>query len=94
MRDLRPGREDTRRRGRLSRGAIEDDLVALRAEIEGFLAEPPERASTLTRRLQAFEELRGKARLYYSVLTVHVKDLEASDHISRLPSLGVFRARS
>ena len=64
--------------GDAARAAIEDDLVALRAEIQGFLAEPPERASTLMRRLQVFEDLRNKARLYHSVLSVHVQDLEAS----------------
>ena len=64
--------------GDAARAAVEDDLVALRAEIERFLAEPPDRASTLMRRLQVFEELRSKARLYHSVLSVQVQDLEAS----------------
>lgn len=64
--------------GDAARSAIEDDLVALRAEIEGFLAEPPERASTLMRRLQAFEELRNRARLCHSALSVCVQDLEGS----------------
>lgn len=64
--------------GDAARSAIEDDLTALRAEIEGFLHTPPERASTLVRRLQTFDELRAKARLYHSVLSVQVDDLEAS----------------
>jgi hypothetical protein len=64
--------------GDAARASIQDDIAALKIEIQGFLAEPPERASTLTRRLQAFEELRNKARLYHSVLAVQVQDLEAS----------------
>lgn len=64
--------------GNAARASIEDDLTALRIEIEGFLHTPPERASTLVRRLQTFEELRSKARLYHSVLSVQVGDLEST----------------
>jgi len=64
--------------GHAARASIEDELQALRTEIEGFLSEPPERASTLTRRLEAFERLRAKARLYQTVLQVQVQDLEVS----------------
>ena len=64
--------------GDAARSAIADDLTVLRAEIEGFLKEPPERPSTLMRRLQTFEELRAKARLYHSVLEVQVSDLETT----------------
>ena len=56
--------------------AIEDELAALKAEVEGFLAQPPERVSTLVRRLDAFEALKSRAELYRSVLQVHVEDLE------------------
>jgi hypothetical protein len=80
--------------GDAARAAIEDDLVALRAEIEGFLAEPPERASTLMRRLQTFEEIRGKARLYHSVLSVQVQDLEASLNELTLSVEGLLQSRA
>jgi hypothetical protein len=56
--------------------AIEDELAALKAEVEGFLSQPPERVSTLVRRLDAFEALKARAELYRSVLQVHVEDLE------------------
>jgi hypothetical protein len=64
--------------GSAARSAIEADLDALREEIQGFLAAPPDRPSTLMRRLQVFEELRAKAQLYQTVLNVQVGDLEAS----------------
>ena len=63
--------------GAAARSALEDDLAVLTAEIEAFLQEPPERASTLTRRLATFDELRAKAHLYHSVLEVQVADLDA-----------------
>jgi hypothetical protein len=56
--------------------AIRDDLQALTEEIEGFVKEPP-RPSTLTRRLQAFDDLRQRAQLYHSILQVQVTDLDA-----------------
>ncbi len=58
--------------------AIEDELAALKAEVEGFVASPPDRPSTLVRRLDAFEELQARANLYREVLQVHVADLEAT----------------
>lgn len=58
--------------------AIEDELAALKAEVEGFLASPPDRPSTLVRRLDAFEGLQARANLYRDVLQVHVADLEAT----------------
>lgn len=54
--------------GDAARSAIEDDLKLLADEIDGFLREPPERSATLMRRLQTFEDLRSRARLYHSVL--------------------------
>jgi hypothetical protein len=80
--------------GDAARAAVEDDLVALRAEIERFLAEPPDRASTLMRRLQVFEELRSKARLYHSVLSVQVQDLEASLDELTLSVEGLLQSRA
>jgi len=58
--------------------AIEDELAALKAEVEGFMASPPDRPSTLVRRLDAFEGLQARAGLYRDVLQVHVDDLEAT----------------
>ena len=58
--------------------AIEDELAALKAEVEGFMASPPDRPSTLIRRLDAFEGLQARANLYRDVLQVHVQDLEAT----------------
>jgi len=72
--------EATQALGHAARSALEDDLTALRTEIESFLQSPPDRLSTLTRRLQTFEDLRSKARLYHSVLQVQVSDLEAGLH--------------
>jgi hypothetical protein len=64
--------------------ALEEDLTALSCEIEAFLQEPPDRVSTLTRRLATFDELRSKARLYHSVLQVKVSDLDAKlDELTR-----------
>jgi hypothetical protein len=58
--------------------AIEDELAALKAEVEGFMSAPPDRPSTLVRRLDAFEELKNRAALYRDVLEVHVADLDAT----------------
>jgi hypothetical protein len=58
--------------------AIEDELAALKTEVEGFIASPPDRPSTLVRRLDAFEELKNRAALYRDVLQVHVTDLDAT----------------
>jgi hypothetical protein len=60
----------------VARGSIEDELAMLATEIEGFVTAPPERASTLQRRLEAFETLRDRAKLYRSVLSIQVTDLE------------------
>lgn len=62
--------------GDAAKVAIEDELAALKAEVEGFMATPPDRPSTLVRRLDAFEELAGRANLYRDILQVHVQDLE------------------
>jgi hypothetical protein len=62
--------------GDAARTEILQDLTSLQAEIDGFLTSPPDRPSTLLRRLQTFEELRDKAQLYHSILQVQVGDLE------------------
>ena len=64
--------------GEAAKVAIEDELAALKAEVEGFMASPPDRPSTLVRRLDAFEGLQARANLYRDVLQVHVQDLEAT----------------
>jgi hypothetical protein len=70
--------EATAALGDAARASIDEEITALRAEIEGFLTAPPERASTLARRLEMFEGLRAKARLYHTVLQVQVQDLETA----------------
>jgi hypothetical protein len=52
----------------VAKGSIEAELASLAAEVEEFLAAPPERQSTLTRRLEMFGELRARAGLYEMVL--------------------------
>ena len=64
--------------GEAAKVAIEDELAALKAEVEGFMASPPDRPSTLVRRLDAFEGLQARANLYRDVLQVHVQDLEGT----------------
>jgi hypothetical protein len=56
--------------------AITDELAAMKAEVEQFLSAPPDRPSTLVRRLDAFDALRARAELYKSVLSVTVADLD------------------
>ncbi len=63
--------------GAAAKGAIEQELTALRTEMTAFLASPPERASTLARRFEVYESLRARAALYRQVLQVEVEDLEA-----------------
>ena len=70
--------EATAALGDAARASIDEEITALRTEIEGFLSNPPERASTLARRLETFEGLRSKARLYHTVLQVQVQDLETA----------------
>lgn len=64
--------------GDAARMAVEDELAALKAEIEGFISSPPDRPSTLVRRLDAFEGLRVRASLYRDILQIHVTELEAT----------------
>jgi hypothetical protein len=62
--------------GQIAKGSIEEELKALQTEIESFLQVPPDRASTLMRRFDAFESLRSRARLYRDMLQVEVQDLD------------------
>lgn len=66
----------TRTLGDAAKLAIEDELAALKAEVKGFVASPPDRPSTLVRRLDAFEGLHARANLYRDILQVHVQDLD------------------
>ncbi|MFT3840784.1 MAG: hypothetical protein QM723_27585 [Myxococcaceae bacterium] len=58
--------------------SIEAELSELKKEVEGFVQQPPERASTLARRFDAFDSLRARARLYRDILQVSVKDLDST----------------
>jgi hypothetical protein len=64
--------------GEIATASLEADLAALKTEIESFVSVPPERASTLQRRLEAFDALRSRARLYRSVLNVQVVEIDES----------------
>jgi hypothetical protein len=56
-------------------GSIEEELTALQTEMQQFLQTPPDRASTLMRRLEHFDDLRRKANLYQTVLQAQVEGL-------------------
>lgn len=62
--------------GEIAKGSIEVELAALQTEIAAFVQAPPERGSTLIRRFDAFEALRGKAKLYRDVLAIEVQGLD------------------
>lgn len=58
--------------------SLEAELEELKQEVSAFVAQPPERMSTLVRRFDAFDALRGRAQLYRDVLQVQVKDLDST----------------
>jgi hypothetical protein len=70
--------EGTEALGHAAHDGVEAEIATLRAEISSFIETPPERASTLMRRLDRFEDLKQKAQLYHSVLSVQVQDLDLS----------------
>lgn len=72
------GPDASRTLGDAATKSLESDLEELKAEVESFLASPPDRASTLVRRFDAFDALRGRAQLYRDVLNVQVKDLDST----------------
>ena len=72
------GPDASRTLGDAATKSLETDLAELKAEVESFLASPPDRASTLVRRFDAFDALRGRAQLYRDVLNVQVKDLDST----------------
>lgn len=61
-----------------AKASIEDELNALQTEVQEFLACPPERASTLIRRLNTYQDLRSRANLYQTVLSAQVNGLSES----------------
>jgi hypothetical protein len=58
--------------------SLEAELAELKAEVETFVAYPPERATTLVRRFDAFDALKSRAQLYRDILQVQVKDLDST----------------
>jgi len=58
-----------------AKASIEEELTALQTEMKQFLQTPPDRASTLMRRLEHFDDLRRKASLYQTVLQAQVEGL-------------------
>lgn len=64
--------------GDVAAKSLEEELAALKAEVEGFVKAPPDRPSTLVRRFDAFEALRARAELYRTILNVQVKDLDST----------------
>jgi hypothetical protein len=62
--------------GAIATASLEAELAQLQAEIATFVSVPPERTSTLTRRLEAFAALRDRAKLYRGVLAITVTDLD------------------
>lgn len=58
--------------------ALQEELDALKAEVQSFVAQPPERPTTLARRFDAFDQLRSRAGLYRDILAVQVKDLDST----------------
>ena len=55
---------------------VRDAIAVLKNEVEGFVASPPDRPSTLVCRLDSFEALKARAALYRDVLQVHIQDLD------------------
>jgi hypothetical protein len=62
--------------GAIATASLEAELAQLQIEIAAFVSMPPERTSTLTRRLEAFAALRDRAKLYRGVLAITVTDLD------------------
>jgi hypothetical protein len=73
---VRQSAEADRALGQIATASLEAELAQLQTAIAAFVAAPPERTSTLTRRLDPFEALRDRAKLYRSVLSITVTDLD------------------
>jgi hypothetical protein len=65
-----------------AKASIVEELAALQTEMQQFLATPPDRASTLMRRLEHFDDLRRRAYLYHTVLQAQVVGL--GDNLSEM----------
>lgn len=70
--------DGSRTLGDAAQKSVEAELEELKKEVASFIAQPPERTSTLVRRFDAFDALRGRAQLYRDVLQVQVKDLDST----------------
>jgi hypothetical protein len=64
--------------GDVATQALQEELDALKSEVQAFVAQPPERPTTLARRFDAFDQLRNRAALYRDILKVQVKDLDST----------------
>lgn len=77
-------KESQRTLSEIARSNLEHELVSLQEEIARFIEAPPERASTLLRRFEAFEDLRNRAKLFRDVLAIRVSDLDTQlDHLAQ-----------
>jgi hypothetical protein len=54
--------------GAIATASLEAELAQLQAAIAAFVTMPPERTSTLTRRLEVFAALPDRAKFYRSIL--------------------------
>lgn len=64
--------------GDAAQKSIETELEELKREVSNFIAQPPERSSTLERRFETFDALRARATLYRDALNITVKDLDST----------------
>jgi hypothetical protein len=78
--------------GAIASASLEAELAQLQAEIAAFVSMPPERTSTLPRRLEASAALRERAKLYRSVLAITVTDLDRQ--LDMVQASGRNRART
>jgi len=62
--------------GEIATASLEAELAQLQTEISAFVSAPPDRASTLVRRFDAFAGLRDRAKLYRNVLAIQVNELD------------------
>lgn len=67
--------ETTASVGRGTRGALERELAQIKQDLQDFRDKPPRR-DTLKRRLDDFQQLKGRARMFADMLGFVVDDLE------------------
>lgn len=68
-------KETTTSVGKATRGALEEELSQIRVELEEFRNKPPRR-DTLKRRLEDFQRLKSRARMFADMLSFTVEDLQ------------------